>query len=112
MTTEQKTLIARWISAWAIGDERSQKESNVALKETGLWAYEAGSGFPTIGSWYNGPIKPGMRFIWDPDGTRQPCRVSRVTNQADEPWVWCINPTGEPDIYNEEEYFRSKVERL
>lgn len=106
---EQKVLISEWISAWAVNDKPTQERANQGLNATGLWAYEAGSGLPIISHWYNGQIKPGMRFIWNPGGTEQKCRVTRVTTGGDEPLVWCVDVAGGPEFYNEESHFRAMV---
>ncbi len=109
MTDEQKTLILMWISAWGADDRNAQERVNLNLKTTGLWAYESGSGFPTVGHWYNGPIKPGMLFRWNPDQSNQRCRVTRVVTGGDEAMVWSVDSAGGPEVYNEESHFRSMV---
>lgn len=99
------------MAAWATDDDSARERIGKALKATGLWAYEAGSGFPTIGNWYNGPIKPGMRFLWNPDASEERCRVTRISTGADEPMVWVVSldRPGIGEVYNEENCFRSKA---
>lgn len=116
MTAEQKKLISEWMLAWAADDNSTKDRVNARLKSTGIWAYEAGSGMPTVEPWYNGPIKPGMKFIWNPDSrTPQPCRITRITAGDVEPMVWSVAvftlPANvnldEKEVYNEESHFRS-----
>jgi hypothetical protein len=109
MSPEQKRLIAEWMRAWAIEDDAAQERLNKELNALGLWAYESGHSMPTVGHWYNGEIKPGMRFAWNPEKSDVTCKVTRVTQGNSEPFVWCLASDCDRQVYNEESHFRSMV---
>lgn len=62
---QHKVLIAKWFHAWSTGHATTIDLVDAQLKGVGLIAYEDGDGLPRIGTWYNGPIEVGMKFIWN-----------------------------------------------
>lgn len=109
LTPQQKTLIASWMQAWAADDETAAERVNDFLKATGVWAFQAASGYPTVNHWYNGPIEPGMQFHWRPELSNEWCKVTRVVPvDGDEPRVFTVTKDGK-EAWNDESHFRASV---
>lgn len=96
-------IFREWIQAKLNDDQASEAAALAQLKARGYRAYEDGLGLPILGSWFDGEIKPGMRFIWN----ENPADVAEVT-QVSNGEVQAVTLNG-AESWNEEHHFRSMV---